>query len=446
MPDARAPRGASDAATVSLHVGHDVLELALPSATRADVLRKPALPVVADAAAAVGRALDAPVASPPLAEVASGAARACVVVCDVTRPVPNGLLLRPIVDRLLAGGVPLGGITVLVATGLHRPNLGDELRAVIGDDWVFEHLRIENHDARDASSLVDLGRTPERGTPLALHRGFVEADVRVVTGLVEPHFMAGYSGGRKVVVPGIAGERTIRSLHASRFMADPLASTANLASNPLHEEQLAMIAMLGPVFAVNTVIDEARALAFVNAGEVEASHAEAVAFARRCSEVDCERPFDLIVSGAGGHPLDATYYQTVKAMVTPLEALADGGTLVVASSCAEGLGSAAFRAAQQRLLAQGRDAFLAGLHAQAIAEVDEWQTQMLLRATRIGAVHLWAPGLPRADRHLTGVAWCEDVAGFVADFLRSRPEARVAVLPEGPYVVPRLRPRASRAA
>jgi lactate racemase len=440
MPDAPPPGGAPDATTVGLHVGRGALEVALPPSARVDVLRKPALPVVADPAAAVGRALDAPVASPPLADLARGAARACIVVCDVTRPVPNGLLLRPIVDRLLAAGVPLDGITVLVATGLHRPNLGDELRAVIGDPWVFEHVRLENHDARDASSLVDLGATPGRGTPVALHRGFVDADVRIVTGLVEPHFMAGYSGGRKVVVPGIAGADTIRSLHASRFMADPLASTANLAANPLHEEQLAVLAMVGPVFAVNTVIDERRALSFVNAGEVVASHAEAVAFARRCSEVPCDAPYDLIVSGAGGHPLDATYYQTVKAMVTPLEVLADGGTLVVASSCSEGLGSAEFRDAQRRLLAQGPDAFLAGLHARALAEVDEWQTQMLLRATRVGAVHLWAPELPPADRHLTGVAWCEDVAAFVDRFSDVRPGARVAVLPEGPYVVPRLRP------
>jgi lactate racemase len=430
---------------IALHVGRGVLELALPPAARVDVLRKPALPVVVDAAAAVGRALDAPVATAPLAELARGATRACVVVCDVTRPVPNGLLLRPIIERLLAGGVPLEGITVLVATGLHRPNLGAELRAVIGDDWVFENIRLENHDARDAASLVDLGPTSARGTPVALHRGFVEADVRIVTGLVEPHFMAGYSGGRKVVVPGIAGERTIRSLHASRFMADPLASTANLAANPLHDEQLAIVAMVGPVFAVNTVIDEGRALAFVNAGEVVASHAEAVAFARRCSEVACDGPYDLIVSGAGGHPLDATYYQTVKAMVTPLEVLADGGTLLVASSCAEGLGSAEFREAQRRLLAQGPDAFLAGLHAKSLADVDEWETQMLLRATRVGAVHLWAPELPPADRDLIGVAWCEEVGEVVAAFLRTHPDARVAVLPEGPYVVPRLRPATARA-
>jgi lactate racemase len=425
---------------IALHVGRGVLEVALPSAAHVDVLRKPALPPLEDPAAAVGRALDAPVATAPLAELARGAAHACVVVCDVTRPVPNGLLLRPIVDRLLAGGVPLEGITVLVATGLHRPNLGDELRAVIGDDWVFEHVRLENHDARDASGLLDLGSTPGRGTPVELHRGFVEADLRVVTGLVEPHFMAGYSGGRKVVVPGIAGERTIRTLHASRFMADPLASTANVDSNPLHDEQLAIVAMVGPVFAVNTVIDEGRALAFVNAGEVVASHAEAVAFARRCSEVPCDRPYDLIVSGAGGHPLDATYYQTVKAMVTPLEVLADGGTLVVASSCAEGLGSAEFRDAQRRLLAQGPEAFLAGLRAKALADVDEWETQMLLRATRVGAVHLWAPELPPADRELVGVAWCEDVAELVARIVGARPGARVAILPEGPYVVPRWRP------
>ncbi len=428
--------------TAELLVGRSTVRVSVPAPAHVDILRKPTLAPLASPSQAVAAALDRPVASAPLRALAAGARHACIVVCDITRPVPNGALLRPIIERLEDGGIAPGAITVLVATGLHRPNLGDELRSVIGDDWVLERVRVVNHDARAADELIDLGVTPGRSTPVVLNRAFVEADVRIVTGLVEPHFMAGYSGGRKVVAPGVAGERTIRTFHADRFMGDPLASSCNLVSNPLHEEQLAIVAMVGFVFGVNTVIDERRDLAFVNAGEVVASHDEAVAFARTCSELACSAPYDLIVTGAAGHPLDATYYQTVKAMVTPLEVLAPGGDLVVVSSCSEGLGSPDFRESQRRLLERGTDAFVDELRAKALASVDEWQTQMLLRATRLGAVHLTTTGLDDEALALTGVLPCSDVQAFVEAYVRDRPAARVALIPEGPYVVPRLRPPA----
>jgi lactate racemase len=430
--------GAVAGRSAELLVGPSTVRVAVPPPAHVEVLRKPPLQVLGDPAAAVVNALEHPVGSAPLRSLAAGAERVAIVICDVTRPVPNGLLLRPVIERLAAAGVSLDAITVLVATGLHRPNLGEELRAVVGDPWVLEHVRVVNHDARDGTQLVDLGLTPTRATPVVLNRAFVEADLRIVTGLVEPHFMAGYSGGRKVVAPGVAGERTIRTFHADRFMGDPLAASCNLDANPLHEEQLAIVAMVGPVFAVNTVIDERRALAFVNAGEIVASHRDAVAFARSCSEVACRAPFDLIVTGAAGHPLDATYYQTIKSMVTPLEVLADGGDLLVLSSCSEGLGSSDFRASQRRLIELGERAFIDALRAKSLADIDEWQSQMLLRATRVGAVHLWAPGLAAHDLTLTGARPCADPQGFVEAYVRQRPEASIALIPEGPYVVPRL--------
>jgi len=430
-----------------LRYGRATRRVRVPPPAHVDVLRKPALTPLTDPSAAVAAALDAPVAAPPLATLAAGARSACVVVCDVTRPVPNGLLLSPILARLRAAGVPREAVTILVATGLHRANLGEELRRVIGDDEVLTTVRVVNHVARDEDTLVDLGVTAA-GTPVAIQRAYVEADVRVLTGLVEPHFMAGYSGGRKVLAPGIAGHRTIRTLHHYRYMGDPLATTTEVDGNPLHRELLAIHELVearhrrggrrGGTMAVNTVIDEDRRLAFVNAGDVAAAHAEAVAFARRSCELKVPEPFDLVVTSAGGAPLDTTYYQTVKAMVTPLGALAEHGELVVVSSCSEGFGSPEFRAAQARLAAAGRDAFLAGLARKPLADVDEWQSQMLLRAAGAGRVHLHSDGLDQADIALTAVTPCPDPQAFVDAYVARHPGARVALLPEGPYVVPRV--------
>src|SRR5512141_1929329 len=194
--------------------------------------------------------------------------------------------------------------------------------------------------------------------------------------------MAGYSGGRKVIAPGIAHADTIRTFHSARFMEDPAAIQCNLERNPLHDEQLAIVRMLGEVYAVNTVIDEDRDLVHVNFGEVIESHLAAVAFVAGSVRVPVGRRFSTVVTSAAGHPLDKTYYQTVKGMVTPLDILEPGGTLIVASACSEGFGSHEFRAAQQRLADLGEKAFLQSLLAKRFADVDEWQTEMQLKSLR----------------------------------------------------------------
>ena len=325
---------------------------------------------------------------------------------------------------------------MLVATGLHRPNEGAELAEVVGDPWVLENVRVENHFARDDAAHVDMGRTPARGTPVKLDRRFVEAELRIATGLVEPHFMAGYSGGRKVIAPGIAHADTIRTFHSARFMEDPLAIQCNLSGNPLHEEQLEIVRMLGEVYAINTVIDDERDLVHVNFGEVIESHLTAVAFAADSARVPTGRKFSTIVTSAAGHPLDKTYYQTVKGMVTPLDILAPGGTLIVASACSEGFGSPEFRDAQQRLCAIGPDAFLQTLLAKRFADVDEWQTEMQLKALRAGRVQLHTTGLVGDDRRLTGVDMIDSVDAALAAALAQAGDRTVAIIPEGPYVIP----------
>ena len=389
-----------------------------------------------DPRAAVRAALDAPIGAPAYATLVRNRRSACILVCDITRPVPNRLFLRPLIEGLLAAGMPAERITVLVATGLHRPNEGDELAEVIGDPWVQQTVRVVNHFARDAAAHVDLGVTRGRGVPVKLDRRFVEADLRIATGLVEPHFMAGYSGGRKVVAPGVAHADTIRTFHSARFMENPLAVQCNLAGNPLHEEQLEIVRMLGEVHALNTVIDDDRDLVHVNFGEVIASHLATVDFVSGSIRVPIGRRFSTVLTSAAGHPLDKTYYQTVKGMVTPLDILEPGGTLIVASACSEGFGSSEFRDAQARLRTLGPDAFLQSLLAKRFADVDEWQTEMQLKSTRVGRVKLFTTGLDAEEVSLTCVDAIASVEHALADALAGSGDGSLAVIPEGPYVVP----------
>ena len=422
---------------IELAYGKTGMTLAVPQDVSATVIRKKPMPIPADAAAVVAAALAQPMGAPLLEAAAAGARSACIVICDITRPVPNHLFLRPLIERLHSAGVPYDGITVLIATGLHRPNLGDELAELVGDPWVTDHVAVENHDARNDDDHVMLGATPTRGTPVGVDRRFVEADVKIATGLVEPHFMAGYSGGRKVVSPGIAHHTTIRTFHSARFMEDPLAASCNLAGNPLHEEQLAILKMIGGrIYGFNTVIDEERNLIYASFGDIVASHEAAVAFVRDAIEVEAPRKYKTVVTSAAGYPLDQTYYQTIKGMVTPLDILDEGGTLIIVSDCSEGVGSEEFRDAQRRLVALGPDAFLKTLTEKTLADVDEWQTEMQLKPMRIGSISLVAPNLAAEDRAVTGVDCYDDLETALADSLAAAGERAIAVIPEGPYVVP----------
>ncbi|HWA14737.1 MAG TPA: nickel-dependent lactate racemase [Burkholderiales bacterium] len=425
---------------LELNYGRGRYPLDLPDHWNVTVVRKPAMPVEENPGNALRKALFTPVSAPPLVEAARGLRTACILICDITRPVPNGLLLPEIVRQLLDAGMQPGNITVLVATGLHRPNEGAELEELVGDPWVTKTVRVENHFARDDAAHADLGRTSTRGTPVKIDRRFVEADLKIATGLVEPHFMAGFSGGRKVIAPGVAHKDTITTFHSARFMAHPKADNCILEGNPLHEEQLEIVRMIGPVLAVNTVIDEHRRLSFVNYGEVIESHLQAVAFAGKYTRVAVPRRFRTVVTSAAGYPLDKTYYQTVKGMVGPVDILEPGGNLVVVSECSEGLGSHEYAEAQRRLIGLGADGFLDDIHRKQFADIDEWQTQMQLKPMKAGRVHLYSSGLPAQDRGLTGVNLIDSVRAAVEQSVKETGDDAVAVIPEGPYVVPVYQP------
>jgi nickel-dependent lactate racemase len=422
--------------TISYGRGH--LDVTLPSGARPTVIRKKVLPKLPDAHAAIATALADPIGSASLAKLAEGRKSACILICDITRPVPNRLFLRPMIETMAASGIPMENISILVATGLHRPNLDEELAELVGDPWVLENVRVENHYARDEAAHIDFGFTKTRRTPVKLDKLFVEADLRIATGLVEPHFMAGWSGGRKVIAPGVAHHETIRTFHSARFMEDPLAVQCNLIGNPLHEEQLEIVRMLGEVYALNTVLDEDRDLVCVTFGEIIASHQAAVDFVSESTSIPFAQKFSTVVTSSAGYPLDKTYYQTIKGMVTPLDILKPGGTLIMASECSEGFGSAEFREAQARLIELGPDRFLATLTAKSLAEIDEWQTEMQLKPMRLGRIELFTTGLSGEDRRLTGVEMIDNLSEAIGRSIARSGDPDVAIIPEGPYVVPRF--------
>ena len=421
---------------IKMHYGKTGLPLNLPDDWDVTVIQKKPMPVLHDPLTALQEAFEHPTGAKSLSELARGRRNACILICDITRPVPNGTILPTLIRSLVASGMKPTDLSILVATGLHRPNEGRELLEVVGSEWAMQTVKVENHFARRDEDHANLGST-RHGTPVRLDRRFVEADLRIVVGLVEPHFMAGYSGGRKVITPGIAHRDTITSIHAASMLEQKGVENCVIDGNPLHQELSEIATMAGECYAVNVVIDEARQISFVNFGDIEKSHAEAVSFVRPFAEVTVAQKFKTVVTSGAGYPLDKNYYQTVKGMVAALDILEPGGNLFIISECSEGIGSPEYAECQRRLIDMGTEAFMEQILPKTRAGIDEWETEMQLKVARVGKIHLYSGCMCDADKHLTGAVPVDSLVDAIQQSVDVFGDKRVAVIPEGPYVIPR---------
>ena len=424
---------------IVMRYGKEGLPVDLPDHLDVTLIRKRAMPVLPDPVSAVRDAFSHPAGSAPLYDLARQSRTASIVICDITRPVPNGLVLPPLIETLLKAGMDPSAISVITATGLHRPNEGEELEELVGSSWVLKTVSVANHFARREEDHVFLGNTPS-GMPVKIDRRFMEGDLRIVVGLVEPHFMAGYSGGRKVITPGIAHEDTIRHLHSTRMLSHEKAANCVLSGNPLHTEQLHAARMIGDCYALNTVIDEHRRLSFVNFGALEESHLKAVEFARPYFEIPVARRFHTVLTCAAGYPLDRNYYQTVKGMVGVSDIIEPGGNLFIVSECRDGLGSVEYREAQARMIAAGADRFFDESLRKEAASIDEWESIMQIKAMTLARIHLFSNCLSPEDRSLTGIPIIESLSEAIERSVKEKGDPHVAVIPEGPYVIPIFKP------
>jgi len=394
---------------------------------------RPAQPL-ADPTAALEAALKNPIGTKPLAELAAGKKTACVVVCDITRPVPNALLLPPVLRTLEAAGVPRSGITILVATGLHRPNVGDELVELVGE-FVARNYRCENNHGKVQEEHDYLGTT-DRGVPMWIDNRYTRAELKITTGLIEPHLMAGYSGGRKVICPGIVGLETVKVWHGPTFLEHPKADAGSLDGNPVHEENTKIALAAGCDFIVNVCIDGKRQVTWLGAGDMIKAWEEGVRFCKEVVQAGLPRPADIVVTSSAGYPLDTTWYQAVKGLTGAMPAVRKGGTIVLAASLTEGLGSPEFQFQLKRYDAESRY----GVPSDSTTcEMDEWQLVMLKKVLAHCRVKVVSGGIPADILRQCRVEPVATVEQAVAESLAEYgPAARIAVIPKGPYVMPHV--------
>lgn len=422
---------------VNLAFGKTGLTIDLPDGFQYRLLEARSAVPLADPAGALERALDAPIASASLEDLACGKRSAAVSICDITRPAPNRQVLPPVLARLRAAGIPDNEISILIATGLHRPATEAEIREICGES-IASRYRVLNHNARNLAEHRCLGTTGS-GTPVYVDGRFLSADLHLTLGFIEPHLMLGYSGGRKLIAPGLAAQETIKVLHSPKFMRDPRAAEGSIEDNPLHHELLEIARMARHDFLVDVALTRRMGplqIAGVFAGDPLKAHQEGVNFVQQVMLETLNEPVDAVVTTAAGYPLDLTFYQAIKGITAAARIVKPGGRIMLVAECSEGAGGHEF---SQMLAGDTADEEFMSQIADAPVAVDQWQLEKLALVTAKAEILYYVPGLPQNYRdRLWGKSYPTAQAAADALFSSLPHISQVAVIPEGPYVLARI--------
>jgi nickel-dependent lactate racemase len=409
--------------------GKDGLTVSLPEHFTYNVLRAHAAGALPEPSETIKLALESPVAGPPLRELARGRKTAAISVCDITRPAPNPLTLPPILEVFHQAGMRDEDITLCIATGLHRQATPEELATILSPA-IAARYPIVNHDAKNKSEHRFLGET-RRGTPVWIHDRFLQADLHITLGFIEQHLMLGFSGGRKLIAPGLAAQESIKVIHSPRFMRESLATEGSIEHNPLHAELLEIASMARHDFMLDVTLTRAREISGIFAGEPVAAHAAGVQELRRSSLQLLDEPADAVITSAAGHPLDLTFYQTIKGITAAQHVARPGAPILVLGECSEGVGSHEFAGFLRSY--RGADDFLRSIEDTPV-QPDQWQLEKLAMVALKHPLLFYTPGVTNEQMGSLGSMRFDTADAAVRALLSSVPEGgRVALIPDGPY-------------
>ncbi len=423
---------------ISLRYGKSRITLQVPD--RAHILTGPHIPALPDPHAAIRAALRQPIGCEPLRTIAQRKAPRSVAITlsDITRPVPNELLIEAILEELAAVGIAQDRVTLIVGTGMHRPSTDEERLIMLGTS-LPKRLRIIDHKATDPATCTRVSDDP----PVAVCTEFLKADLRIVTGLIEPHFMAGFSGGRKGVCPGLVDLDTVQRFHGYHTMSDPNSVEGRLEGNPCHAIAHKVAHIVGVDFLVNVAITHDRKPAGLYCGGLDEAFMHGCRDVAEWTSAIVEQPYDLVVTCAGGFPLDKNFYQTVKGLCTALPALHERSTLLMLSACEE-VGEPDYVKLYDRFGPNWR-AFLNHIETSGVTEKDQWEYQMQARVLeRIGVERLLLAndGLPPQVQQQIATTPAPGTGDaitraqrFINEWTHVNPHGTIAVIPEGPYTM-----------
>ncbi len=419
------------AKSVHLLYGRNGLDIRVPEET--DVITSHFIPGVSDEAEALRQAIRAPIAGPPLAAKVKPGDKVVIVHSDITRATPNDRIMPVLLAELEAAGIERQDITLLNALGTHRPQTDAELRHLLGAS-IVENYRCLQHDAYDDSALVSVGVTSQ-GHPVRVNRLLIESDVKILTGFIEPHFFAGFSGGPKAVLPALAGADSVLTNHGYRMIAHPKATWGITEGNPIWEEMREVALKVDPTFLLNVTLNSQKRITGVFAGELLAAHKAGCAFVRENAMVRVNERYDIVIASNSGYPLDQNLYQTVKGMSAANRIVRSGGAIIMISACEDGVPAHGRYAA---ILAESGSpqAALDRIGQPDFAEQDQWEVQIQAMVQLNAEVYLHTDGLSDDQIQRALLRSARNIEQTTAD-LRARygVGARLCVMPEGPLTI-----------
>ncbi len=416
---------------IKLAYGKQGLWIRLPS-TNVDVIEPTFVPGIPDEPSAIAQALRHPIGSPALRELVRAQDDVAIVFSDITRPTPNHVILPVLLEELAY--VPRQNIVLINATGMHRANTPEELRTMLGPG-ILENYRIVTHDALDPSTLTCLG-TSSFGTPIWVNNTYLRARVKILTGFIEPHFFAGFSGGPKAVLPGLCGEATVLGNHSARMIGHPRATWGVLDDNPIHQEIREVAGLTRPAFIVNVTLNRDKQITGVFAGDMSKAHDAGARFVRDTAMRPVAGHYDVVITTNSGYPLDVNLYQTVKGMSAAAQIVKPAGSIIAVSECREGIPE---HGNYQRLLQMARtpEELLRLITRPGFAMFDQWEAQLQALIQARANVYVYSDGLTEEQIRQAMLLPCRDIEGTLAELLWVHgPQARVCVLPEGPQTIP----------
>ena len=416
---------------VRLDYGVDGLDVDLPN-ERITIIEPLFRPALADPHAALIAALRSPIGRPPLRDLVRRGQKVAISVCDITRAQPRREMLAALFAEMPE--VRAEDITILIATGTHRTNTPAELETMLGAD-IVRRYRVLNHDSRDRASLAPAGTT-KNGVAVSIKREFLDADIRITTGFVEPHFFAGFSGGPKMVAPGLAGLDTVMVLHDARRIGHPNAVWGITEGNPIHDDIREIAGMVGVDFAIDVTLNREQKITAVFAGDLFEEHRAACQAAKRDAMRAVEAPFDVVLTTNSGYPLDQNLYQAVKGMSAAARVVKPGGTIVCAAACRDGL--PAHGSYGQVLASQpSPEKLLEMINSPGYSTPDQWQVQIQAQVQMKATVMVKTEGLTADAVRAAHFHPVDDVGAAVSEALdRAGRDATLCVLPRGPQTIP----------
>ena len=420
---------------IKLAYGKTGLEISLPDDVSMTVVEPEYVNGLPNQAGALRDALRQPIGSSPLKALVKPSDKVGIAFSDITRPTPNHLILPVLLGEL--DYVPDEQIVLFNSTGTHRINTEAELRGMLGDE-IVDRYRIVQNDASDRNSHVLVGRTTS-GNDAWIHREFVECDVRIPTGFIEPHFFAGFSGGGKAIMPGLALLETVIRNHNAKNLDSPLARWGTTRGNPVWEEIREVAAMVQPTFLLNVTLNRDQQITGVFAGELEEAHAQGCAFVKEKAMVPVQEPYDIVISSNSGYPLDLNLYQSVKGMSAASQVVKKGGSIILAADCWDGIPDHG-EYARLLLEAKSLESLLETIRAPGFQRQDMWEAHIQALICLKADVYFYSHNL--SDEQIEGALLrpCRDIEATVAELLQKYGRrATLCVLPEGPQTIPYIR-------